>query len=91
MRRICFAEQLLWLLFILLHQNKSRFVFLARKMECVERERERDISMKSRNPDSKQKKKHIAADSGLMPGEEKRTERRTAMLQLRCLHLEWED
>ncbi|CAM6040635.1 unnamed protein product [Sphagnum compactum] len=81
MRRICFAEQLLWLLFMLLHQNKSSFVFLARKMEC----------MKSRNPDSKQKKKHIAADSGLMPGEEKRTERRTAMLQLRCLHVEWED
>ncbi|CAK9213618.1 unnamed protein product [Sphagnum jensenii] len=79
MRRICFAEQLLWLLFILLHQNKSRFVFLARKM------------MKSRNPDSKQKKKHIAADSGLMPGEEKRTERRTPMLQLRCLHVERED
>jgi hypothetical protein len=47
--------------------------------------------MKLRNPDSKQKKKHIAADSGLMLGEEKRTERRTAMLQLRCLHLEWED
>jgi hypothetical protein len=42
MWRICFAEQLLWLLFILLHQNKSRFVFLARKMECVERERQRD-------------------------------------------------
>jgi hypothetical protein len=38
MRRTCFAEQLLWLLFILLHQNKSRFVFLARKMVCVERE-----------------------------------------------------
>jgi hypothetical protein len=47
--------------------------------------------MKSRNPDSKQKKQHIAADSGLMPGEEKRTERRTPMLQLRCLHVEWED